>query len=581
MNKLSLTLAAFALASQTHAADWDGIPVPADPGAGNKWELHPLSDDFNYSAPAAGKSAAFFERWNEGFINPWLGPGLTEFTANQSRVANGSLQLKASRKAGTNKILTGAIHSKQSLMYPIYMEARTKITNLTAANAFWLLSADSTQEIDVQESYGSDRPDQVWFDERLHLSHHVFIRDPFQDYQPKDDGSWYKKPGQSTWRNTYHTIGVFWKDPWTLEYYVDGAHVRTVTGASMIDPYGYTGGTGLTKPMQAIFDVEDQDWRSDNGITATDAELADPNKNTYFVDWVRFYKPVKDTTNPPPTNGVTVVKELADYLTTGKNGPAIAGDSVSGFNKNGTNINYNTLGDYAEYDVNLPVAGNYRVEVIAASPMTAGLGADITVDGSFAGSINISPTGGWEVYQTHALSTEVYIAQAGRHLVRIQSSGNSAWQWNGDKVRFIKVDDSTPTTITVEAEKFSAVGGSYLDGQPTRIGTYNTGGITAINYVNKGDYADYLINVNAAGSYKLTLHASSGIVGGQADFLVYNNQEWLNQSQTIVPNSGWNSFKPLNGGIVTLPAGTVKVRLFGGGAHDWQWNMDKFVLTPQ
>ncbi|AFV00509.1 carbohydrate-binding protein [Simiduia agarivorans] len=591
MNKLPLALAAIALASQTHAADWDGIPVPADPGAGNKWELHPLSDDFNYSAPAVGKSAAFFERWNEGFINPWLGPGLTEFTASQSQVANGTLQLKASRKAGTNKVLTGAIHSKESLIYPLYMEARTKITNLTAANAFWLLSSDSTQEIDVQESYGSDRPDQVWFDERLHLSHHVFIRDPFQDYQPKDEGSWYKKQGQSTWRDAYHTIGVYWIDPWNLEYYVDGVHVRTVSGSSIIDPYGYTGGTGLSKPMQAIFDVEDQDWRSDNGITATDAELADPSKNTYFVDWVRFYKPVPDSggTTPPPANGETVVKEMADFTATGKTGAAVAGDTITGFNKNGTNINYNTLGDYGDYTVNLPSAGSYKIELVAASPSSGNLGADISIDGSYVGSINVAATGGWEVYQTSTLATNVYVASAGNHSVRVQSSGTASWQWNGDEIRFVKIDDGntqppinpTPTTVTVEAENFDAVGGTYADGQAQKISTYTTGGVTAINYVNKGDYADYTLNVSAAGNYALTVYAGSGVVGGQVDFLVNTNGSWVNQSQTTVPNNGWNNFQALNGGVVSLPAGSVKVRLFGGGSHDWQWNMDKFVLTPQ
>ncbi|MDC2887546.1 hypothetical protein [Psychrosphaera algicola] len=67
------------------------------------------------------------------------------------------------------------------------MEVRAKISNMVTASNFWFLSKDSTHEIDVLEAYGSGRADQQWFSERLHLSHHVFIRNPFQDYQPKTD----------------------------------------------------------------------------------------------------------------------------------------------------------------------------------------------------------------------------------------------------------------------------------------------------------------------------------------------------------------------------------------------------------
>jgi len=43
------------LCTAAHAYDWDGIPVPADPGPGKVWRLLPASDDFNYNAPAGDK----------------------------------------------------------------------------------------------------------------------------------------------------------------------------------------------------------------------------------------------------------------------------------------------------------------------------------------------------------------------------------------------------------------------------------------------------------------------------------------------------------------------------------------------
>ena len=38
------------------------------------------------------------------------------------------------------------------------------------------------------------------------------------------------------WRNDFHRVGVYWKDPFNLEYYVDGKMVRRVSGKNIIDP---------------------------------------------------------------------------------------------------------------------------------------------------------------------------------------------------------------------------------------------------------------------------------------------------------------------------------------------------------
>lgn len=272
--------------------DWDAHPVPADPGDGNVWHLQSLSDDFNYVAHPDDKGDPFASRWVDTYHNAWTGPGLTEWRTDHSWVADGNLVIAASRKPGTDHVYAGIVTSKETVVYPIYIEANVKISTMVMATAVWLLSPDDTQEIDVVEAYGSDRAGQAWFAHRAHISHHVFIREPFQDYQPTDGGSWYAR--STPWRDDFHRFGVYWKDPWHLEYYVDGELVRTVSGAAKIDPNDFTGGTGLNKAMDVIIDTEDQDWRSDNGITPTDAELADDEKRLYYVDWIRFYKPVPE-----------------------------------------------------------------------------------------------------------------------------------------------------------------------------------------------------------------------------------------------------------------------------------------------
>uniref|UniRef100_A0A540VHM3 Family 16 glycosylhydrolase n=2 Tax=Litorilinea aerophila TaxID=1204385 RepID=A0A540VHM3_9CHLR len=272
--------------------EWDIYPVPVAPGDGYRWELLPMSDDFNYTAPADDKGPQFTQKWQDTYHNPWTGPGLTEWQRNHSWVEGGHLVIAASRKPNSKQVYAGIITSKERVIYPVYVEARAKISNLVLSSAVWMLSPDDTQEIDILEAYGSDRPDQTWFAERVHLSHHVFIREPFQDYQPTDPGSWYYDG--TIWREDFHRYGVYWRDPWHLEYYIDGQLVRTVSGASIIDPLNYTNGTGLSKAMDVIIDMEDQNWRSDNGITPTDEELADDSKRFFYVDWIRFYQLVPE-----------------------------------------------------------------------------------------------------------------------------------------------------------------------------------------------------------------------------------------------------------------------------------------------
>lgn len=273
------------------AQDFKGIAIPVRSGEQKTWQLQSVSDDFNYQGSPENKPAEFHRRWKNSYINPWLGPGLTEFNPGHAYVHNGNLGIAASRKAGTRRIYAGIISSKESFTYPLFVEARAKISGLVMASNVWMLSADSTQEIDILEAYGSNRAGEQWMAERLHLSHHVFIRNPLQDYQPTDDGSWYTD-GKTTWRNNFHRVGVYWRDPWHLEYYVDGKKVRTVSGKDIIDPKGFTAGTGLTKPMHIIINAEDQDWRSDQNITPTDEELADTSNSIMWVDWIRVYKMV-------------------------------------------------------------------------------------------------------------------------------------------------------------------------------------------------------------------------------------------------------------------------------------------------
>ena len=281
---------------QEQVYDWDNFPINADAGDGKAWILQEeSSDEFNYNAAASAKGKLFYSKWDDWYHNAWKGPVLTIWSRENSYVNGGFLTLFSSRVAGTNKVNTGILTSKKRIKYPVYIETRAKIANSVIASNAWLLSPDDTQEIDFLESYGGSfsqntGQEQSWHAKRIHISHHVFIRNPFQDYQPKDPGTWYTD-GKTTWRNDFHTYGVYWIDPWNLEYYIDGQMVRKVSGVDIIDPKNFTNDKGLSKKMDIIINMEDQDWRSNKGITPTDAELSKREDNIFLVDWIRVYKP--------------------------------------------------------------------------------------------------------------------------------------------------------------------------------------------------------------------------------------------------------------------------------------------------
>jgi hypothetical protein len=298
------------------AQDWDGIAIPATAPDQMQWELQPISDSFNYQSTLGNRPAEFSSRWTDWFINPWSGPSLTQWDRAHVRMNGSELAIGAHHDPNSESILMGCLSSLETYQYPLFMEARVRLADCTLANNIWMLSADSTEEIDMMETYPSSRPSANWLDQRMHLSHHVFIRQPFQDYQPRDEegvfGTWYYENGRADWRDQWVRMGVYWVDPWHLQYYINGRLVRTIkssehsylnpsgqlvqntTTFNAIDKFNYTNGTGLSKPMHIILNMEQQSWLTNLGTTPSESELDDANRqNTFSVDWIRVYQAVE------------------------------------------------------------------------------------------------------------------------------------------------------------------------------------------------------------------------------------------------------------------------------------------------
>jgi beta-agarase len=597
-------------------------PVPASAGTGKQWQIQPQSDEFNYNFSATEAAATFGSKWTNFYHNQWDGPGPTKWRRENTSVAAGQLQIKATRIPGETKTYdvdlnldgindqytspatrAGCITSTTRVQYPVFVEARVKIANAVMASDVWLLSPDDTEEIDILEAYGGKASRNDWFNQRLHLSHHLFIRNPFTDYQPRDASTWYTGQGATYWADHWLRIGVNWVSPTRLEYYVNGELVKvldklkTENGIDGIDPWNFTGGKGITKEMDIIINMEDQNWNAAQGRQPTDAEITNADNHTFKVDWIRVYKPVVATVSSSSSSianssssssssaasGTTQKIDFANYFDTGKSTSAVAGDNFIGFNKSGGgNINYNTAGDWGDYLVTLPTDGQYKFEIVTASPMTSGIGAKLSIDGIYVATATLGATGGWEIYSTTTLANSVSIG-AGTHTLRIESAGTSAWQWNGDEIRVTKVGSDpigspvtpTPVAMTLQAESFSATGGVY-DG----FKTYTVNGVGGINYNQRGDWVDYSVNVAVAGNYTFNAYVSSPMTGAALNVSV-DGVKVLTQA---VPNNGaWDAFQKVSSSSkIALTKGTHTIRVTSAGttASTGEWNADKFELIP-
>lgn len=296
MNKFLTLTTGLLTCLSAQAADWDNIPIPANAGSGYNWQLqNNYSDSFNYT----GKPSSFTNKWNDTYFNGWLGPGLTEWSSNKSWVSDGNLIIEAGRKAGTNKVHAGVVTSKTKVNYPIFLEARIKVSNLELSSNFWLLSDTDEREIDVLEVYGG--ASQTWFAKNMSTNFHVFFRDHQNNSIISDfnDQTHNSAPNNGYWRDGFHRFGVYWKSPTEVTFYIDGVQTPDGSWAQVVmKDKDYTGAIldksqyNMDQSAYIIIDTEDHEWRSNAGHVASDANLADPSKNKMYVDWIRVYKPV-------------------------------------------------------------------------------------------------------------------------------------------------------------------------------------------------------------------------------------------------------------------------------------------------
>ncbi|KAA1243302.1 carbohydrate-binding protein [Aquimarina sp. RZ0] len=284
--------------------------------------------------------------------------------------------------------------------------------------------------------------------------------------------------------------------------------------------------------------------------------------------------------NTPPSSGDDIVIEAETFISTdGTFDDASSGGPGTGVNASGVGINYVNSGDWAEYTINVGTSGDYKVTYQISSP-SDNAEVQLLIDGVVVATDAVPNNGGWDTYTALVSSSTVTNLTTGIHTVRVVGSGSNPWQWNLDKITLSRVTTGGGTggpspgpasSLVIQAEDFSNTGGSFGGFE-----RYNTGGVSAINFNQTGDWGEYIVEITNAGLYDVEYFVGTGVNGAAIEFIL----DGTSQMTDNVPMGDWNDFVSLNASEqVNLSSGRHVIRLLGSGTNGWEWNMDRFILS--
>ncbi len=274
--------------------------------------------------------------------------------------------------------------------------------------------------------------------------------------------------------------------------------------------------------------------------------------------------------------GQGVAYNDADASNNGNSYRTNEGVDIQPASEGGFNIGWTSNGEWLEYTVNVPTAGNYDVDIRYASRTKDGIIRILSDGTDKTGNIDLPTTGGWQSYQT--VTTSVNLS-AGSQVLRVEIIEN------GINLNFMSFEAAggnnggggTPSTLVIEAEDFNNTGGTFNDAFAGGPGLGVNDNATNINYVNSGDFAEYTINVPVGGTFDIEYLISTPSDNAQIQLVI----DGVTVDTTNVPNNGsWDSFGTVDGGTFTLSSGNHDVRINASGSNQWQWNLDKVTLSP-
>jgi Tol biopolymer transport system component len=321
------------------------------------------------------------------------------------------------------------------------------------------------------------------------------------------------------------------------------------------------------------------------------------NVNSSLQDLGAAYNNSGSNTSQSPYGGTALVlpgKVEAENYDNGGEGVAYhdvtSGNSGSGYRTDnvdiegtsdtggGYNVGYIATGEWLEYTVNVSTAGTYSLQVRAAAA-SAGGNIHVEFDGVNASGVVVIPnTGGWQTWQTVTINTtalttgqkvmRIYIDAGGFNLNYLNFSvntsnnqtpyGGTAWVLPG-KVEAENYDNGGEG-VAYHDNTLGNSGAVYRNDGVDIEATTDAGGGYNIGYITTGEWLEYTVSVNTAGTYSLQVRVAAASSGG----IIHVEMNGINVSGTItIPNTGgWQTWQTVTLNTTALTTGQKVMRIY-------------------
>ena len=220
-----------------------------------------------------------------------------------------------------------------------------------------------------------------------------------------------------------------------------------------------------------------------------------------------------------------------------------ATNNLTGYSGGGFVANLLPVGSLVSFNINVPLAGNYNVDMRYGNGQTGARTISIYVNGTKIKQSSFSATGGWNNWSD---KVDTLPLNAGINTIMYKVDSGDTAGFNPD---YFKVSDANK----YEAESATFTGGAKVNGNHSG---YSGTGFVDGYYNNTTARTTFNVSVQAAGEYTLKLRYSAGL-GTSTNVGLYVNgikiknitcngtaswDTWMDQLETVTLNSGNNTF---------------------------------------
>jgi hypothetical protein len=228
----------------------------------------------------------------------------------------------------------------------------------------------------------------------------------------------------------------------------------------------------------------------------------------------------------------------------------------------GYDVGWIAAGEWLNYTVTVPAAGNYAVQLRVASPGGASFHVGFNLASHVWQTVTVPATGGWQNWTT--VTVPVTLGAGIQQMTLLFDTGGMNFRQavvsTGAVMSTLGPYDGVPVMLpgTIAAERFDN-GGEGIAYHDTTAG--NTGGQVRatdvdietasesgydVGWIAAGEWLNYTVNVPAAGTYIVQLRVASP--SGASFHLGFNTASNVWQTVTVPATGGWQNWT-----TVTVP----------------------------